>query len=215
MLVQRFSNEFVNESFDFVRIYLTFEFRARAGYGAAGFGISGGRGPALSTSIRGMKAHDWPAVLAIYEQGIATGLATLETHVPAWEVWDAAHLPHSRLVADDAGTVTGWAALSPASGRCVYAGVAEVSVYVAAQARGRGVGRRLLQALVEASEHHGLWTLQAGILPENEASVALHLRCGFRIVGRRERLGRLHGRWRDVLLLERRSTRVGADSVSR
>lgn len=159
--------------------------------------------------VRGMTAGDWPAVRAIYEEGIATGHATFETSAPAWEQWDGEHLEACRFIADEDGEVLGWAALTKVSGRCVYAGVAEVSVYVAPSARGRGIGRQLLAALVGESERTGLWTLQAGIFPENEASVALHERCGFRIVGRRERLGKMNGAWRDVLLLERRSPTVG------
>ncbi|HKY59681.1 MAG TPA: GNAT family N-acetyltransferase [Gemmatimonadota bacterium] len=152
---------------------------------------------------------DWPAVAEIYGQGIETGDATFETRIPTWEGWDASHLSAPRLVARHGDRVLGWAALSPVSERCVYGGVAEVSVYVAAGARGRGLGRRLLDALVEASEEVGIWTLQAGVFPENEGSLAVHRRCGFRVVGRRERLGRLGGQWRDVILLERRSPRVG------
>lgn len=152
----------------------------------------------------------WPAVRAIYEQGIATGQATFTTEAPSWEEWDRSHLAHSRLVAvADAGLVVGWAALTPVSSRCVYAGVAEVSIYIAAEARGRGVGRQLLAALVAESEAHGLWTLQAGIFSENQASVRLHEALGFRVVGWRERIGCLAGIWRDTLLLERRSQRVG------
>ncbi len=158
-----------------------------------------------------LAAAHWPEVRAIYEQGMATGHATFTTEAPAWDEWDRGHLPHSRLVAlDEAGRVRGWAALSPVSGRCVYAGVAEVSVYVATDARGRGVGRLLLAALVAESEARGLWTLQAGIFPENAASLRLHEAHGFRLVGRRERIGQLRGQWRDTLLLERRSPVVGA-----
>jgi phosphinothricin acetyltransferase len=159
--------------------------------------------------VEGIKAGDWDAVRAIYQEGIATGNATFETSVPAWEAWDAAHLRDCRFVARQDGRVVGWAALSPASGRCVYAGVAEVSIYVAASARGKGVGKALLRALVDASERQGIWTLQAGIFPENEASIGLHEVCGFRVVGRRERLGQLDGLWRDVVLMERRSEVVG------
>lgn len=159
--------------------------------------------------IRPMTSDDWPVVAAIYAEGIATGDATFEKSVPPWEAWDAAHLVDGRLVALDGDTMLGWAALSLTSGRCVYRGVAEVSVYVAASARGRGVGRRLLEALVTASEATGLWTLQAGIFPENRASVALHERCGFRVLGRQRALGHDGARWRDVLLLERRSLVVG------
>ncbi|WP_375417296.1 GNAT family N-acetyltransferase [uncultured Hymenobacter sp.] len=159
------------------------------------------------------EAH-WPAVRAIYEAGLATGHATFETQAPTWAAWTAAHLPHSRLVAlDEAGQVLGWAALSPVSGRCVYGGVAEVSVYVAAAARGQGVGRQLLAALITESEQNGIWTLQAGIFPENTASAQLHAAAGFRTVGRRERIGQLRGVWRDTVLLERRSTTVGLENA--
>jgi L-amino acid N-acyltransferase YncA len=162
-----------------------------------------------SMSIRPLAPEDWPFVRAIYKEGIATGNATFEDDAPPWEEWDSAHLRDGRLVASLAGTVVGWAALSPVSGRCVYSGVAEDSVYVSAAARGIGVGRKLLQALVEESEAKGYWTIQAGIFPENEASLALHTTCGFRLVGRRERLGAMDGRWRDVILMERRSSAVG------
>ena len=157
-----------------------------------------------------LTAGHWPAVRAIYAEGLATGTATFATELPAWEAWDADHLPTGRLVAADAsGQVLGWVALSPVSGRCVYAGVAEVGVYVAAAARGRGVGLALLQALVAEAEQNGLWTLQAGIFLENTASLRLHTAAGFRLVGRRERIGQRHGVWHDTLLLERRSTTVG------
>ena len=161
-----------------------------------------------------MTAAHWSQVRTIYEQGIATGNATFTTAAPSWEEWDRSHLSHSRLVAVDAGSgpseqVLGWAALSPVSSRCVYGGVAEVSVYVAGEARGRGLGRQLLAALVAESEAHGIWTLQAGIFPENTSSASIHVGEGFREVGRRERIGQLHGVWRDTLLLERRSAVVG------
>jgi len=159
--------------------------------------------------IRSLLPSDWPVVRTIYEEGIATGDATFQTEAPAWEAWDAGHLPTCRLVFVNGVAVAGWAALSAVSSRCVYAGVAEVSVYVAAGQRGAGVGRQLLQALVAASEQDGIWTLQAGIFPENLGSLALHRRCGFRIVGSREKLGQMNGRWRDVLLLERRSAVAG------
>ena len=165
----------------------------------------------MNYAIDTMHQGDWPQVRAIYQDGIATGQATFEAAVPTWAQWDAGHRPDTRLVARAGQTILGWAALSAVSDRCTYAGVAEVSVYVAAEARGRGVGTALLRALVEASEQFGIWTLQAGIFPENGASLRLHERCGFRRVGRRERLGRLRGVWRDVLLLERRSRKVGAD----
>ena len=160
--------------------------------------------------IRPLVAADWGRVRVIYEEGIATGDATFETEAPDWAAWDENHLAACRIVAELGGRVVGWVALAPVSGRCVYGGVAEVSVYVGAEARGRGVGGALLAELVAASERAGLWTLQAGIFPENEASVRLHERTGFRRVGTRERLGRLAGRWRDVLLLERRSATVGS-----
>jgi len=156
-----------------------------------------------------MQERDWPEVVEIYRQGMLTGNATLETEVPSWEKWNAAHLSACRLVARQEGRILGWGALTPVSGRCVYAGVAEVSVYVATGAWHRGIGTALLQALIEASEQEGIWTLQSGILAENEASLALHEHCGFRVVGRRERLGQLNGVWRDVVLLERRSQVVG------
>ncbi len=159
--------------------------------------------------IRPMTAADWPAVRAIYAEGIATGHATFATDPGDWAQWDAGHFPTCRLVACDGAAVLGWAALSRVSDRCVYGGVGEISVYVAGAARGRGLGRELLQELIDESERHGFWTLQAGIFPENTASVAIHERCGFRLVGRRERLGKLAGMWRDVLLLERRSAVTG------
>jgi L-amino acid N-acyltransferase YncA len=155
--------------------------------------------------IEALRPDDWPAVRAIYEAGIATGNATFETTVPVWEDWDAAHLPGHRLVARGDGRVLAWAALAPVSDRCAYAGVAEDSIYVAAEARGQGIGRELLADLIASAERAGIWTVQTGIFSENQASVRLHQACGFRVVGVRERLGRLHGRWGDVLLLERRS----------
>lgn len=160
-------------------------------------------------TIAALGPGDWDDVARIYAEGIATRLATFETEVPSWQAWDRAHLPGHRFMAREDGRAAGWAALAPVSSRCVYAGVAEVSVYVAAAARGRGVGTALLSALVASSETGGVWTLEAGILPENEASVRMHERCGFRVVGRRERLGRMDGEWRDVLLLERRSRVAG------
>jgi len=152
---------------------------------------------------------DWPAVRSIYLEGIATGVATFETEAPSWEKWDAGHLAKPRLKAVAGNQVAGWAALSPVSSRRVYAGVAEVSVYVAEAFRGRGVGGLLLTELVRASEDSGLWTLQAGIFAVNVPSIRLHAACGFRVVGTRERLGRLGDTWRDVVLMERRSPRVG------
>ena len=161
--------------------------------------------------IRGILPEDWVSVHAIYLEGIATGQATFETGPPAWEAWDRSHLSSPRLAAWQEGRMIGWAALSAVSPRPVYAGLAEVSVYVGAGARGGGVGKALLAELVAGSEEAGIWTLQAGIFPENAASLALHRSCGFREVGRRERLGKLGACWRDVVLLERRSGIVGAD----
>lgn len=156
-----------------------------------------------------MRAEDWAEVEAIYREGIATGNATFETETPAWEEWDARHLRVGRLVVRDGSGVCGWAALSPVSMRRVYAGVAEVTVYVAERARGRGVGKALLEALIEQSEQNGIWTLQAGIFPENAASIGLHTACGFRVVGKRDRIGMLRGMWRDTVLMERRSAVAG------
>lgn len=162
-----------------------------------------------SVAIDELAPSDWDGVRQIYAEGIATGNATFETGIPSWDSWDSAHRPDSRLVAREGGQIVGWAALSRVSERCAYGGVAEVSVYVAAGARGKGLGRRLLGDLVRASEEAGVWTLQAGIFPENRASLAIHELCGFRVVGVRQKLGRLGGVWRDVVLLERRSPRVG------
>lgn len=161
------------------------------------------------TAIREFERGDYPAVQRIYRDGIDSGDATFQSSPPAWEAWDRSTLAACRLVAEEEGAVVGWVALSPASGRCVFAGVAEVSIYVATAARGRGVGQALLARLIEASERAGIWTLESGIFPENRASIALHERNGFRVVGVRERLGRMGDRWRDVLLLERRSTITG------
>jgi phosphinothricin acetyltransferase len=152
---------------------------------------------------------DWPQVRAIYEEGIATHQATFETEVPSWEQWDSAHLENGRFVARDADRVLGWGALSPVSRRLCYAGVAEVSVYVRESARGRGVGRALLEQVIAASEAQGIWTLQGSTFPENAASLRLQERCGFRVVGRRERIAQMNGVWRDTVLTERRSGKVG------
>ena len=152
-----------------------------------------------------MRASDWDEVRAIYLEGIRTGHATFETEAPSWAQWDEAHLPFARLVMREGEKVLGWAALSPVSKRSVYRGVAELTVYVAASARGKAIGRALLEALISESELNGIWTLQASIFPENIASVELHRRCGFREVGRRERIAMLNGIWRDTLLFERRS----------
>jgi L-amino acid N-acyltransferase YncA len=160
--------------------------------------------------ITSMQPEDWPDVEEIYSQGIGTGNATFETESPGWEKWNASHHKHSRLVAREKDNVVAWAALSPVSARRVYAGVAEVSIYVAGATRGRGIGKALLLALIEQSELHGIWTLQAGIFPENVSSIALHKSCGFREIGLRERIGKLGNTWRSVVLMERRSAKAGA-----
>ena len=169
-----------------------------------------GRRPA-GVTVRSMTGADAGQVLAIYQAGLDGGEASSETRAPAWEVFDATRLPgHRHVAVDDAsGEVLGWAAVCAVSDRCVYQGVVEHSVYVAAAARGRGVGAALLRALIGSTEAAGIWTIQSGIFPENAASLRLHERAGFQVVGIRERLGRHHGRWRDVVLLERRSPRVG------
>ena len=161
--------------------------------------------------IRLLVAEDWGLVRSIYLEGIGTGQATFETGVPSWTQWNDAHLPAPRLVAISDDRIVGWAALSPVSFRPVYAGVAEVSVYVSQGSRGHGIGRALLDTLVKESEKNGIWTLQASIFPENVASLALHKSCRFREVGTRERIGNMNGVWRDTVLLERRSKLVGGD----
>ena len=159
--------------------------------------------------VQEMKRADLKDVLKIYSEGIASGNATFETSAPGEEEWDKIHLSDCRLVARASEEVIGWAALSPVSGRCTYSGVAEVSVYVTDRATGEGVGKALLSELVKESEKAGIWTLDAGIFPENKASIAVHESCGFREVGYREKLGSANGIWRDVILLERRSRKVG------
>ncbi len=166
----------------------------------------------MDIKIRKLEAADWLAVREIYYQGILTGTATFETDIPEWEDWNRAHRQDCRIVAPrpmKGKELVGWAAITPVSERCVYDGVGEVSVYVGENYRGRGIGKILLEALIEESEAAGLWTLQAGMFPENEASLALHERCDFMRVGLRRRIGQLNGAWRDVILLERRSERVG------
>lgn len=156
-----------------------------------------------------MQAADWAQVARIYAEGMATGMATFETEVPSYEKWDAAHLSTCRLIAEAEGQILGWAALSPVSGRCVYGGVAEVSIYIGAASRGKGVGVRLMERLIACSEAEGFWTLQSGIFPENAASIRLHEKAGFRKMGYREKIGKYRGQWKDNVLFERRSRTVG------
>jgi phosphinothricin acetyltransferase len=163
----------------------------------------------MEAEICPMLPRHWAAVRAIYLEGISTGNATFETVAPEWEQWDRTHLASCRFVAISQSDVAGWGALSPVSKRAAYAGVSEVSVYVAQQYRAKGVGKQLLRALVAESERQNIWTLQAGIFPENAPSLELHRQAGFRVVGTRERLGCLGGRWRDVVLMERRSRVAG------
>ena len=159
--------------------------------------------------IRKMTAKDWPQVKRIFEEGIASGHATFETKSPSYEDWDASHLAACRFVyVDDREQILGWIVLSPVSDRCVYGGVAEETVYVSERARGKGVASALFEALIPASEAEGFWTLQAGIFPENKASLKVHEKAGFRVIGRREKIGQMNGAWRDTMLLERRSSNI-------
>ncbi|SDY18802.1 phosphinothricin acetyltransferase [Evansella caseinilytica] len=162
-------------------------------------------------TIDRMLPEDWEQVKDIYQEGILTGNATFQKEPPSWEEWDNSHLTKCRLVARSEDTVLGWTALSAYSGRCVYAGVAELSIYIRTNLRGKGIGKALITELIKSSEEHGIWTLQAGIFPENSASLSLHEKFGFRVIGRRERIGKMAGRWRDVILLERRSKISGVD----
>jgi phosphinothricin acetyltransferase len=166
----------------------------------------------MDYKIEDMKKEDWEEVSKIYLEGINTKKATFQTQVPAWEDWDSSHLKSCRLVARLGNKVLGWAALSPTSSRCVYAGVAEVSIYIGEEYRGKDIGTSLLNNLVKLSEKNGFWTLQSGIIKENSASIALHKKCGFREVGVREKLGKMcNKKWYDVVLMERRSYTVGID----
>jgi len=168
----------------------------------------------MNIDISPLTPADWEQVRAIYLEGIASGQATFETAAPSWEQWDAAHHPFARLAARSDGRVIGWAALSPVSRRKCYAGVAEVSVYMAASFRGRGVGRRLLESVIVESERHGIWTLQGATFPSNAASLRLQKSCGFREIGRCERIAQLHGEWRDTILTERRSAVLRVEAGS-
>lgn len=159
-----------------------------------------------------MRDSDWPKVAKIYQQGIETGNATFETKVPSWEEWDKDHLKTCRIVAEENQNVVGWAVLSPDSGRCVFAGVAEVSVYISTDHFGKGIGSELLSRLIRESEQNDLWTIKSGIFPENKVSIHIHEKHGFRIVGIHEKIGKMDDRWRDVVLMERRSKIVGPNS---
>ena len=158
-----------------------------------------------------MQPQHWSEVKKIYEEGIATGQATFQQSAPEWEEWNRNHLTTCRIVAKDKDTILGWAALTPVSGRPVYAGVAEVSVYISLKARGKGLGKQLLEQLVGESEMQNIWTLQAGIFPENTPSIKIHKACGFRILGIREKIGKMNGTWRDTILMERRSKKIGVN----
>ncbi len=158
-----------------------------------------------------MLPQHWEAVKTIYEEGIATSNATFQTTAPDWKEWDNAHIKPCRIIATEKDEVLGWAALTPVSSRCVYAGVAEVSLYVATNARGKNIGTLLLQELIKQSEQNNIWTLQSGIFPENKASISIHEKNGFRIIGYRERIGKMGSIWRDTISLERRSNKVGID----
>lgn len=162
-------------------------------------------------NIRSLNPGDWSEVSSIYQKGINTGNATFEKLVPDWESWDKDHMRECRLVAEQNNIIVGWAALSKVSGRCIYSGVAEVSVYVKPEYQGKGIGRSLLEELIAQSEENGIWTLQAGIFPENKSSIRIHEHCGFKKIGVREKLGKMDGKWRDVLFMERRSQSVGQD----
>ncbi|MEH7885334.1 N-acetyltransferase family protein [Bacillus sp. JJ1609] len=161
--------------------------------------------------IGDMLQEDWEQVRAIYLEGIATGQATFQKEAPSWEEWDRGHVSECRIVARYSGKVVGWAALTAVSSRCVYAGVAEVSVYVSQRMIGKGVGSNLLDNLIRRSEEQGFWTLQSSIFPKNAASIKIHIKNGFRELGRRERIGKMDGVWRDTVLLERRSDKVGVN----
>ncbi|URZ04672.1 GNAT family N-acetyltransferase [Clostridium felsineum] len=164
----------------------------------------------MDYNIREMKAEDWEAVAKIYSEGIDTGKATFQSELPNFEEWDKGHMKNCRIVACDGENILGWAALSPASSRCVYKGVAEVSIYIGEAYRGKGVGKNILNTLVKLSEENGLWTLQSGIIKENTSSIALHRRCGFRDIGIREKIAKMpNGTWHDTVLMERRSTFIG------
>jgi L-amino acid N-acyltransferase YncA len=159
--------------------------------------------------IKTIVASYYPEISRIYLEGILTGNATFQTKAPDWNEWDKSHLPNSRIAAFENNTMVGWAALSPVSSRCIYAGVAEVSIYVLESERGKGIGKLLLQQLILESENNDLWTLQSSIFPENIGSIKIHEQCGFRQIGFKEKVGKMNGIWRDNILMERRSKIVG------
>lgn len=161
--------------------------------------------------IKTINKDNYSDVASIYAEGIDTGMATFETTIPSWDKWDTSHLPYARIAGYEYDQMLGWAALSPVSDRCVYGGVAEVSIYVGRTSRGKGIGQKLLNTLIEVSEKKGIWTLQAGVFKENGSSIALHEKCGFRVIGFREKVGKLNGQWFDNILLERRSKKVGVE----
>lgn len=165
----------------------------------------------MNVDIKHIEAQDWEAIAVIYRLGIETGIATFETKIPSWENWDQAHFKTCRFAAWLENKLVGWAALSPVSDRCVYGGVAEVSVYVDTNQKGKGIGTKLLESLIEASENEGIWTLQSGIFRENEGSIQLHKKVGFREIGYREKVGKRNGIWHDNVILEKRSKIVGID----
>ncbi|MEP2278063.1 N-acetyltransferase family protein [Maribacter sp.] len=162
-------------------------------------------------TIRTMLSTDWESVAKIYQEGIATGIATFETNVPTYETWNSAHMSTCRFVAENKDDILGWVALSPVSNRCVYGGVAEISVYISSNSRGKGLGKLLLEHVIATSEQEGIWTLQSGVFPTNYGSIKVHQATGFRMIGKRERIGKLHGKWVDNLLFERRSSVIGVD----
>jgi len=163
----------------------------------------------MKVEINHIEPEDWQEIARIYKQGIATGIATFETEVPTWKQWDDSHIKSCRLAARMGNQLVGWAALSAVSGRCVYGGVAEVSVYVDNESNGKGIGSQLLKSLINESKNEGFWTIQSGIFPQNIASIKLHEKMGFRKIGYREKIGKLHSIWYDNILMERRSKTIG------